>query len=91
MEIFYRCFKVNGYEEETKKQKEIADEYGLKPTTLNVRLHKVIEYIKKDKTLLDMFTSILELSHECKQEQYREEDQIAEAHVLPSNINLDNE
>ena len=91
MEIFYRCFKVNGYEEETKKQKEIADEYGLKPTTLNVRLHKIIEYIKKDKTLLDMFTSILELSHECKQEQYREEDQIAEAHVLPSNINLDNE
>ena len=91
MEIFYRCFKVNGYEEEQKKQKDIAAEYGLKPTTLNVRLHKVIEFIKKDKTLLDMFTNILELSHECKQQKYQEEDQIAEAHSLPANIHLDEE
>lgn len=91
MEIFYRCFKVNGYEEEQKKQKDIAAEYGLKPTTLNVRLHKVIEYIKKDKTLLDMFTNILELSHECKQQKYQEEDQITEAHYLPANIKLDEE
>jgi hypothetical protein len=36
-----------------------------------------------------MFTNILELMHECKQEQYREEDQLAEAHTLPSHINLD--
>ena len=75
----------------TKKQKDIAAEYGLKPTTLNVRLHKVIEYIKKDKTLLDMFTNILELSHECKQQKYQEEDQITEAHYLPANIKLDEE
>lgn len=91
MEIFYRCFRVNGYEEEKKKQKDIAAEYGLKPTTLNVRLHKVIDYIKKDKTLLDMFTAILELAHECKQQQYKEEDQLQEAAQLPSNIRLDEE
>ena len=90
MEIFYRCFRLNGYENEKKKQKDIALEYGLKPTTLNVRIHKVIEFIKKDKILLDMFTNILELMHECKQEQYREEDQFEESHKLPSNINLDN-
>jgi hypothetical protein len=91
MEIFYRCFRVNGYEEEKKKQKDIAAEYGLKPTTLNVRLHKVIDFIKKDKTLLDMFTAILELAHECKQQQYKEEDQLQEAAQLPSNIRLDEE
>ena len=91
MEIFYRCFRVNGYEEEKKKQKEIAAEYGLKPTTLNVRLHKVIDYIKKDKTLLDMFTAILDLANECKQQQYKEEDQLQEATILPSNIYLEEE
>lgn len=91
MEIFYRCFRINGYEEEQKKQKDIAAEYGLKPTTLNVRLHKVIEHIKKDKTLLDMFTAILELAHECKQQKYKEEDLVGEAVVLPSDVNLDNE
>ena len=88
MEIFYRCFRINGHEEEKKKQKEIAAEYGLKPTTLNVRLHKIIDFIKKDKTLLDMFTAILELAHECKQQQYKEEDQLQEAAILPSNIHL---
>ena len=91
MEIFYRCFRINGHEEEKKKQKEIAAEYGLKPTTLNVRLHKIIDFIKKDKTLLDMFTAILELAHECKQQQYKEEDQLQEAAILPSNIHLDEE
>ena len=70
---------------------EIAAEYGLKPTTLNVRLHKVIDYIKKDKTLLDMFTAILDLANECKQQQYKEEDQLQEATILPSNIYLEEE
>lgn len=91
MEMFYRCFRLNGHEDEQKKQKDIAVEYGLKPTTLNVRLHKIIEYIKNDKVMWDIFTNILELQHECKQHQYKEEDQISEAHVLPANINLDNE
>lgn len=91
MEIFYRCFRLNGHENENKKQKDIAAEYGLKPTTLNVRLHKVIDYIKNDKVMWDIFTNILELQHECKQQQYKEEDQVSEAHVLPANINLDAE
>lgn len=82
MEFFYRCFKINGYEDEKKKQKELAAEYGLKPTTANVRLHKIIEYIKKDKILLDMFTQILELTHESKQELYKQEDQFIDDNKL---------
>lgn len=88
MELFYRCYKINGYEDEKKNQKEIAAEYNLKPSTLNVRLHKIIDYIKKDKNMLSMFTQILELAHECMQDKYNEEDQLTEAKNVPSNINL---
>lgn len=91
MEMFYRNAKVNGYENETKNQKELAAEYGLKPTTFNVRVNKIVAFIRKDKTLLDMFTNILELMHECKQQKYKEDDQLAESHALPAGLNLDND
>lgn len=89
MELFYRNYRINGYDDEKIAQKDLAKEYGLKPTTANVRINKILKYIRTNKILLDMFSDILELTHECKQNEYREEDQFNEVALLSKNITVD--
>lgn len=91
LELFYRTYRLNGYQDEKKKQKELAAEYGLKPSTANVRIHKIIQFIRKDKNMYDMFNEILELANECKQDRWREEDQMNEGVVLPANIKINDD
>lgn len=86
MEFFYRAFRINGHEDEKLKQKELAAEYGLKPSTANIRLHKILKFIKDDKQLLDMFTQILELTHESQQNAYTEEEMLTEGAKLDKTI-----
>lgn len=81
-EMFCRAFRINGYGNETKSQKEIAAEYGLKPTTFNVRLHKIISLCMKDKQLRDIFNNIRDLMSECKQIEYEAEDMYYEEHKI---------
>lgn len=83
-----RVFKINGYQDETKNQKQIAAEYGLKPTTFNVRLHKMLSYCMQDKQLKSIFDNIRDLMSECRQLKYEEEDELYEAHKLSSNLEI---
>lgn len=89
MEFFYRVKRLNGYEDEKKNQKELAAEYGLKPSTANIRLQNIVKAALKDKVLKDIFTEILELTHECKQDKYREEDNLSEEKKLPAGLKID--
>lgn len=82
IELFYRNFKLNGFDSETKNQQELAAEYGLKKTTAHARISKIINYISSNKKMLDIFTNILELTHECKQNEYEEQDQFNEVSVI---------
>lgn len=85
-EMFCRAFKVNGYGDEVKNQKELAAEYGLKPTTFNVRLHKILSFCMKDPRLKDIFDNIRELMAECRQIAYEEEDMYFEERKVNPNL-----
>ena len=56
-EIFYKTFGLKGYDETPGKK--IAKEYGISEGLVSQRLKRVITYIKHDKDLCEMLSSLI--------------------------------
>jgi len=85
LDIFYSLFGLNGYKQI--KGKDLAKKYGVGESAITPVKRKIIDFIKKDKTLWAAFNEILTIVGEAKQEKYEEEDSYLEAH--PTNgINM---
>lgn len=83
LELFYRVYGLHGYEKADRmKQKDIAKEFGLAPNTANLRLKKIINFIKQNPTLNKLFGDIRDIKNECLQNKYREDDQLTETRKL---------
>lgn len=89
LEIFYSLFGLNDYKKI--KGKDIATKYNVVPSAITSTKTKIINFIKKDKQLWDIFKEILAIVGEAMQDKYNEEDQYLEAHSISNIKNTDND
>ena len=73
------------------KGKDIATKYNVVPSAITSTKTKIINFIKKDKQLWDIFKEILSIVGEAMQDKYNEEDQYLEAHSISNIKNTDND
>ena len=78
LEIFYSSFGLNGYKK--MKGKDLAKKYSIGASAITPIKIKIINFIKKDKTLWSAFNEILDIVGEAKQDKYNEDDQYLEEH-----------
>ena len=66
MDIFYSFYGINGHKK--LQNKELSEKYNCGPSKITYYCGRVVEFIKKNKKVRDIFSEINDLMHECLKE-----------------------
>ena len=84
LDIFYSFYGINGHKQ--LQNKELATKYKCGPSKITYYCHRVLEYIRKNKSIRDKFSEINDLMNECLLER-EANDKDMEPYYISTNEN----